>query len=68
MKVGDPIKYRSLGVGIFPGVVVGLREDGSVDVELMPSQVVKNPITLTKVIVADKEGSCRRGQCFMAKP
>lgn len=68
MKVGDPVKYRSLGVGIFPGVVTGLRQDGSVDIELMTSQVVKKPITLTRIIVAEKEGDCRRGQCFMAKP
>lgn len=68
MKKGDPVKYRSLGVGMYQGVVVLVRADGTVDIEVMPSQTAKETITLTRIIVADKEGNCRRGQCFAAKP
>lgn len=64
IRPADVVRYRSLGVGEFDALVIVVRLDGRVDLEVENGS--SKPTSLTRIRCAPDRGTAGRGECYPA--
>lgn len=59
LRPGATVRYRSLAGGEYDATLVGIRPDGSLDLEVLCPNTIADGLLLTRIKVGEALGECQ---------